>query len=308
MGPDSSAGGYGRRRGFGRAAAVLALALAAVAYGCGNSGHGAETNPEKGSDAEILNGALARELTILDAYTRGRPLLRGSRRPVGRQLRAQEQEYVDALTKAIRGLGGDTEAEAEELDFTRVKGQTGFLALAYELESAALASYHGNDPMAETVASLNANAVSFTFPVFTDGPHPTRVFAKPGQTPSLASLRTAIRQARQRHLRVTLRPALDEGNLTPKFWRGSIVPPSPKQWLASYGRTLVPYLKLAQREGVAEFVIGVELNSLTGYKKEWAWVSRGAARVYKGRSVIARENEMEDFLGDVRSAVRERIT
>jgi dolichol-phosphate mannosyltransferase len=32
------------------------------------------------------------------------------------------------------------------------------------------------------------------------------------------------------------------------------------------------------------------------------------ARVYKGRSVISRENEMDDFLGDVRQAVRERIT
>jgi rubrerythrin len=143
VGPDSSAGGCGRRRGFGRAAAAFALALAAivVACGCGNSGHGAETDPEKGSDAEILNEALARELTMIDAYTRGRVLVRGPQRAVGRQLRASEQEYADALTKGIRGLGGDTEAEPEALDLTRVKGQTAFLSLAYELESAALASY-----------------------------------------------------------------------------------------------------------------------------------------------------------------------
>ena len=122
---------------------ALALALAstlAVAWGCGGSGRGAETNPEKGSDAEILNEALSRELTILDAYTRGRPLLR-DQRAVGRRLRAHEQEYVDALTKAIRGLGGDTEAEPESLDLNRVKDQAGLLRLGYELESAALALY-----------------------------------------------------------------------------------------------------------------------------------------------------------------------
>lgn len=140
MGTDSSAGGYGRRRGFGRVASFLALALAALvlaAAGCGDSGHGAETDPEKGSDAAILNEGLSRELTALAAYTRGNGLLRGPARVLGRQLRAQEQEYVDALTKAIRGLGGDTEVTAEKPDFSQVKSQAAFLSLAYDLESAA---------------------------------------------------------------------------------------------------------------------------------------------------------------------------
>jgi len=144
VGPDSSAGGYGRRRGFGRAVAFLAIALAAASFaatGCGSSGHGAETDPEKGADAEVLNAALAQELTILDAYTRGRALLRGRQRAVGRQLRAEEQEYVDAVTKSIRGLGGNVEAEAEALDFTRIKDQAGFLHFAGELEDAALDFY-----------------------------------------------------------------------------------------------------------------------------------------------------------------------
>jgi hypothetical protein len=143
VGADSSAGGFGGRRGFGRVVVVFALLLTAllVAGGCGSSGHGAETDPEKGSDVAILNDALARELTLLEAYTRGRPLLRGPERAVGRQLRAQEQEYVDALTKAIRGLGGDTEAKAEAPDFTQIESQADFLALADEQESTALDFY-----------------------------------------------------------------------------------------------------------------------------------------------------------------------
>jgi hypothetical protein len=111
---------------FGPAPAILALALAVpvlAAAGCGKGGHGAETDPEKGLDSAILNEGLSRELTALAAYTRGNGLLRGRERALGRQLRAQEQEYADALTKAIRGLGGNTEAAAEELDFTQVKDQ-----------------------------------------------------------------------------------------------------------------------------------------------------------------------------------------
>jgi rubrerythrin len=122
----------------------LAIALAAilvVASGCGSSGHGAETDPEKGSDAEILNAALTRELTILDAYTRGQALLRGSQRALGRRLRAQEQEYVDDVTKSIRGLGGDTEAEAEELDLSQVGNRADFVRFVDGLESAALDFY-----------------------------------------------------------------------------------------------------------------------------------------------------------------------
>lgn len=160
MGADSPAGGCGGRRGFGRAAAFLALflSLALVAGGCGASGHGAETDPEKGRDAEFLNEALSRELTMLGAYMRGRPLLRGPQRAVGRQLRAQEQEYADALTRGIRGLGGEIEAEPEELEFAGVKDQAAFLALAYELEGAALAFYEGAAPRLYTSAPRTLDA------------------------------------------------------------------------------------------------------------------------------------------------------
>jgi len=161
VGADSSAGGCGRRHGFGRAAALLSIALSAAIValgGCGSSGHGAETDPEKGSDAAILNAALTHELTLRDAYTRGRPLLHGRWRPIVRRLRAEQQEYVDAITKAIRGLGGDAEAEAEELDLGEVKGQTALLALAVELEAAARDYYVDQAPDLYTPAPRTLDA------------------------------------------------------------------------------------------------------------------------------------------------------
>lgn len=144
-----------------RAAAILALAATAIlasGSGCGKSGHGAETDPEKGHDVETLNVALSRELTTLSSYTRGRLLVKGPQRSVARRLRAQEQEYVDALTKAIRGLGGETEAEPEELDFSQVKDQADFLTFAYELENAALAYYIDAAPRLFTAAPRTLDA------------------------------------------------------------------------------------------------------------------------------------------------------
>lgn len=146
--------GLGRRRGFGRAAAVLSAIAAAVllGLGCGKSGHGADTDPEKGFDAAALNGALGQELTAVTAYEQGVSRLRGRLRPLGQELRTQDQEYVDALTKAIRGLGGETEAEPGELDLSAAKTEDGFLHLAYELERAALSSYLEDAPRLNTAA------------------------------------------------------------------------------------------------------------------------------------------------------------
>ncbi|HEY8083371.1 MAG TPA: ferritin-like domain-containing protein [Solirubrobacterales bacterium] len=127
-------------------AAFICLALIAVS--CGSS----PSDSEKDFDLESLNAALAQELTAVDAYTRGLPLLRGRLRAVGREFRAQELEYVDAITKAIRGLGGEADAEPTELDFSEVKGQADFLALAYGLENAAFNFYTEASPQLYTVA------------------------------------------------------------------------------------------------------------------------------------------------------------
>lgn len=152
MGEDRFVGGSGRRRGIRRAVSLLLALLALAALGCGKSGQGAETDPEKGSDAELLNAALAQELTALDAYTQGLPLLQGPLRAVGRQFRAHEQEYANAIVKAIRGLGGEMEAEAADLDLSKVKTEADFLILAYQLEGAALTAYLDAAPQLFTSA------------------------------------------------------------------------------------------------------------------------------------------------------------
>lgn len=140
MGRSGFRQGSGGRRGVIRAAFALSLLTLAIA-GCGGGGGESDGESEKAADVEAVNAALSRELTLLEAYTRGRVLLKGRAAAIGRRFRAQEQEYISALTKAVRGLGGETDAEAAELDLSEVRTQEDFLALAYELESAALAAY-----------------------------------------------------------------------------------------------------------------------------------------------------------------------
>jgi bacterioferritin (cytochrome b1) len=90
---------------------VFALALGLVVPGCGGGGDESSSEREKADDIAILNTSLGYELAAVDAYTRALPLLRGETLDTAREFRAQEQEHVNAITKAIRGLGGRTDAE-----------------------------------------------------------------------------------------------------------------------------------------------------------------------------------------------------
>lgn len=129
-----------QRRGISRAAVVFAsLTLALGMAGCGG-GDDATAEGEKAADAEILGGALERELTAVDAYERGLGLLRGGSLALARELRGQSQEHIAALTKAMRGLGAAVEAEAAELEGPG-RSAADALGLAFEQENAAFAYY-----------------------------------------------------------------------------------------------------------------------------------------------------------------------
>jgi hypothetical protein len=165
MGAELDRSGLGRQRhGVGHAAVFfVACALAMLAGGCGSGGGGSTTEAEKAADVEVLNDALARELTTVAAYRRGLGLLRGPTLALAGELHGQDQAHVDAMTKAIRGLGGEVEAEAGELEQPGPRSRADALVLAYEAENAALADVLDAVPSLQTsaprtlVASLAAS-------------------------------------------------------------------------------------------------------------------------------------------------------
>ncbi|HEX5376795.1 MAG TPA: ferritin-like domain-containing protein [Solirubrobacterales bacterium] len=114
---------------------MLVLAVA----GCGKSGQGAKTDPEKAADVAILNGLLTQELILVDAYGRGLDRLQGPVLDAAAEFRGQSQAHANALTKAIRGLGGETEAEAVEAELRGPRSREEALRRDYEEENRALA-------------------------------------------------------------------------------------------------------------------------------------------------------------------------
>lgn len=134
-------------------ALLTALALAVLLGACGGGGGTTgptesdpsviattptPPNPEAAADVEILEKILTRQNAAVGAYEVTIPGLPPRLRPLARQFRAQEQEHVDATTKAIRGLGGPVEAPAEEIDPGEPASAGERLVFLYEVESATI--------------------------------------------------------------------------------------------------------------------------------------------------------------------------
>lgn len=133
--------------------------------------------------------------------------------------------------------------------------------------------------------SLNANSVAVTIPFFTRGLASDTVYAKPEITPSPNHIVIFLAAAAKAHIRVTLRPVLDEDVLlaqNPHAWRGSIEPRNRAAWFRSYHKLLLPYVVAAQAGHAATFVLGTELESLEG-APQWPGLVRSLKSVYSGQ-------------------------
>jgi hypothetical protein len=142
------------RRGLAIAAATVALLVAVD--GCGGGGNSsmpatiAPTTPagttvaspmpsaEESADAELLNHVLGRQEAAIVAYGQVIPKLVPRLAHLAAYFRAQEQEHVDAVLKAMRGLKSTAEPSEEEIEVGERKSDRERLEFLYEVESATI--------------------------------------------------------------------------------------------------------------------------------------------------------------------------
>ncbi len=148
--------GGAKRHGF-LAAAVVATAAALVGCGGGGgtssaAGGGAGTSSEAAAqdvstptpavqsspDGELLNKVLARQEGVVVAYKEVTPHLAPRFAHMASYFRAQEEEHVDSVVKALRGLKAPDEAEPEEIELGELKTDEERLVFLYELEGATI--------------------------------------------------------------------------------------------------------------------------------------------------------------------------
>jgi hypothetical protein len=127
--------------------------------------------------------------------------------------------------------------------------------------------------------TLHANAVDLVWNMYVPGYYANSVVTDKS-TLSAANIGILTKIARQDGLFVEYRPLLfvqTSGNT----WEGLLEPSNPAQWFDSYYAKNLPYLRMAQRYHVNEYVIGTEMNRLTP-AEQWASFLARCAEVFKG--------------------------
>ncbi|MFG3291062.1 glycoside hydrolase family 113 [Streptomyces sp. NPDC048179] len=134
---------------------------------------------------------------------------------------------------------------------------------------------------ANYLVGLHANSISVSFPFFT-GKLASTTVSRGDKTPTPDRLARVLQIFHEAGLRTTIRPLMDEHSLKAENgWRGAIKPTDRSAWFASYEKFVTPYLKAAESEKAATFVIGTELNSLEG-DAHWETVVDDAEKVFSG--------------------------
>lgn len=116
----------------------------------------------------------------------------------------------------------------------------------------------------------------------------TTMARKLAVTPTDEALRTYIRRAHHRGLRVFLKPHVD---VETGEWRGWISPRDRAAWFASYTVMLTHYARLAQDEGVAALALGVEFKTLEEETVRWQHLIREVRAVYRGLLTYAANHD-----------------
>jgi Ferritin-like domain len=139
------------RGGATLAAAVLVLIVA----GCGGGSSSATTattatsattaqvtsptsTPEQSADAALLDKVLGRQEAAVAAYAAVIPRLPPRLARTAAYFRAQEQEHVDAVIKALRGLGSPAEPGEEAIEPGEPKTDRERLEFLYAIEGSTI--------------------------------------------------------------------------------------------------------------------------------------------------------------------------
>jgi hypothetical protein len=127
------------------------------------------------------------------------------------------------------------------------------------------------------IKSLHANAISVSFPFYSS--KIGEALGPLAKTPSVAQLDTLVTMAENADLAVTVRPLLSQAALGKArvHWK----PAHLAAWFRAYQHFLLPYAAMAQRDHVAVFVLGTELNKFAN-ASEWTTLKAAVAAVYHG--------------------------
>ena len=151
------------------------------------------------------------------------------------------------------------------------------------------------------VERLGVTWTAITFGALQDTAQSTQIHFRDEPTVTDDEVRWAIRAAKDRGLKVVLKPVV---NVADGTWRAHInffdvdVPPEPKwsQWFASYTEFVVHHARIAADEGVEMLCIGCEMVQSDRRADEWRALVAAVREVYDGLVTYNCDKYQEDHV------------
>jgi hypothetical protein len=140
------------------------------------------------------------------------------------------------------------------------------------------------------IKALGANEVELAIPIFVTSYNGNQVFAGTNpansteRSPTPAETTVLVTALQEAGISVDLRPLINEDDLQPANWRGSIAPTNKATWFQSYQATIAPYLQMASTDHTAAFTVASELMSL-GADPHWDRMIAWARTIYLGQLI-----------------------
>lgn len=137
----------------------------------------------------------------------------------------------------------------------------------------------------QNLAAQHANYVTLIVPFYQSNIFSTDIQAG-WNTPTDASLGSAIDYAHSLGLKVTIKPHLETFS---GDWRANINPSDRSGWFTAYGNMINHFGTIAQQHGAEDFVIGTELIDMSTYTQNttntqfWQTMIANLRTVFKGR-------------------------
>jgi hypothetical protein len=155
--------------------------------------------------------------------------------------------------------------------------------------SAAETTTDGIRTLAYIKDNLHASAVDLVWIMYAPSYSSDSVVTEETETLTASNIGILTRIAQQDGLYVEYRPMMFV-ETTGNTWEGLIKPSDPDKWFDSYYKANLPYLAMAQKYHINEYVIGTEMNSLSPDPQWTAFLAR-SAKVFTGQiSYTANDN------------------
>jgi Ca2+-binding RTX toxin-like protein len=179
----------------------------------------------------------------------------------------------------------------------------------FEWEGITQPSYWGGQILAETglkamsqIVATGANTVTIIPNFFQENKFSNSMGLRLGspsnpyddESDTFERLKDSILEAKERGLKVVLKPHLETNN---RVWRAELAPTDPKAWFDSYKAMMVEYAKVAQAAGAEMICVGTEMDSMINptktcsdgktYTQKWAEIIDAVRAVYSGKVTYA---------------------